>query len=252
MVKRNATIDWTLKQSVQAKLRVIVRRILRKCGYPPDKQEKATRTVLEQAELLADVWAAGASARCCSLLRRSVEDLQVDPCRQNEAAALHVAFDFHVDSVLKVTTRATALGDIVTTNTDSSSVSVLCSDDGGALQPAKEISRVRVAGHESDPFSPPHQPVSPGFFETMRIRLIARRDFVASDSEPLEPIAAIVNEAFARRYFGAASAIGRVYERTGRPPPVRQEIVGVVADARLSDPSGLGLTPTKCRLPTRS
>ena len=97
------------------------------------------------------------------------------------------------------------------------------------------ISRVRVAGHESDTFSPPHLPVSPGFFDTMRIRLIAGRDFIPSDSEPLEPTAVIVNEAFARRYFGAASPIGRVYERTGQPPPVRQEIVGVVTDARLSD-----------------
>lgn len=57
-VKRNVTIDWTLRESVQAKLRVMVKRILKKYGYPPDKREKATRTVLEQAELLADVWAA--------------------------------------------------------------------------------------------------------------------------------------------------------------------------------------------------
>jgi predicted permease len=94
------------------------------------------------------------------------------------------------------------------------------------------ISRVRVAGHESDTFSPPHLPVSPGFFDTMRIRLIAGRDFIPSDSEPFEPTAVIVNEAFARRYFGAASPIGRVYDRTGQPPPVRQEIVGVVTDVR--------------------
>jgi predicted permease len=97
------------------------------------------------------------------------------------------------------------------------------------------ISRVRVAGHESDTFSPPHLPVSPGFFETMGIRLIAGRDFIPGDSEPAEPTAVIVNEAFARRYFGAASPVGRVYDRTGQPPPVRQEIVGVVTDARLSD-----------------
>jgi putative ABC transport system permease protein len=97
------------------------------------------------------------------------------------------------------------------------------------------ISLVRVAGHESDPLSPPHLPVSPGFFDTMRIRLIAGRDFVPADSEPLEPTAVIVNEAFARHYFGAASPVGRVYDRTGQPPPVRQEIVGVVTDARLND-----------------
>ena len=46
------TIDWAVKETAWAKLRVMVRRILRKHGYPPDKQEKATQTVLEQAELL--------------------------------------------------------------------------------------------------------------------------------------------------------------------------------------------------------
>jgi len=51
-VRANTSIDWTVKESVRAKLRVIVKRILRKYGYPPDKQEKATQTVLEQAELL--------------------------------------------------------------------------------------------------------------------------------------------------------------------------------------------------------
>jgi type I restriction enzyme R subunit len=56
-VRRNVTIDWTVKESVRAMLCVIVRRILRKYGYPPDKQEKATRTVLEQAERLSEVWA---------------------------------------------------------------------------------------------------------------------------------------------------------------------------------------------------
>jgi type I restriction enzyme R subunit len=57
-VKQNVTIDWTVKESVRAKLRVIVKRILRKYGYPPDKQEAATNTVLQQAELLSDAWAA--------------------------------------------------------------------------------------------------------------------------------------------------------------------------------------------------
>lgn len=51
-VRRNVTIDWTVKETVRAKLRTMVKRILRKYGYPPDKQEQATRTVLEQAELL--------------------------------------------------------------------------------------------------------------------------------------------------------------------------------------------------------
>ena len=56
-VRKNATIDWTVKESARAKLRVIVRRLLRKHGYPPDKQERATQTVLEQAELLCKEWA---------------------------------------------------------------------------------------------------------------------------------------------------------------------------------------------------
>ena len=57
-VRRNVTIDWTLRENVRAQLRVLVRRILRKHGYPPDKQEKATQTVLEQAEVLSHGWAA--------------------------------------------------------------------------------------------------------------------------------------------------------------------------------------------------
>ena len=52
-IRKNATIDWTIKESVKAKLRVTVRRILRKYGYPPDMQILATETVLKQAELIA-------------------------------------------------------------------------------------------------------------------------------------------------------------------------------------------------------
>ena len=57
-VRQNVTIDWTLRENVRANLRVLVKRVLRKYGYPPDKQEKATRTVLEQAEALSADWAA--------------------------------------------------------------------------------------------------------------------------------------------------------------------------------------------------
>jgi type I restriction enzyme, R subunit len=57
MVRNNVTIDWTVKESVRAKLRIMVKRILRKYNYPPDKQAKATQTVLEQAELIAADWA---------------------------------------------------------------------------------------------------------------------------------------------------------------------------------------------------
>jgi len=56
MVRKNVTIDWTERESVQAKLRLMVKKILRKYGYPPDKQEKATLTVLEQAKLLGYEW----------------------------------------------------------------------------------------------------------------------------------------------------------------------------------------------------
>jgi type I restriction enzyme R subunit len=57
-VRSNVTIDWTIRENVRAQLRVLVKRILRKHGYPPDRQEKATQTVLEQAELLSAEWAA--------------------------------------------------------------------------------------------------------------------------------------------------------------------------------------------------
>ena len=56
-VRRNVRIDWTLRENVRANLRRLVKRILRKHGYPPDKQEKATRTVLEQAEVVSAGWA---------------------------------------------------------------------------------------------------------------------------------------------------------------------------------------------------
>lgn len=57
-VRQNVTIDWTVRESVHANLRRLVRRVLRRHGYPPDKQERATQTVLEQAELLSREWAA--------------------------------------------------------------------------------------------------------------------------------------------------------------------------------------------------
>ncbi len=56
-IRNNVTIDWTEREAVRAKIRVAVKRILRKHGYPPDKQEKATQTVLQQAELLCADWA---------------------------------------------------------------------------------------------------------------------------------------------------------------------------------------------------
>ena len=55
-VRANTAIDWTIKESVQAKLRTIVKRTLRKYGYPPDMQLLATENILQQAKLLADEW----------------------------------------------------------------------------------------------------------------------------------------------------------------------------------------------------
>ena len=56
-VRKNTTIDWAVRENIRAHLRVLVKRILRKHGYPPDMQEKATQTVLEQAEVLSENWA---------------------------------------------------------------------------------------------------------------------------------------------------------------------------------------------------
>ena len=57
-VRSNVTVDWTLRENVRAHLRRLVKRVLRKHGYPPDRRETATRTVLEQAEALSAGWAA--------------------------------------------------------------------------------------------------------------------------------------------------------------------------------------------------
>lgn len=55
-VSENVTIDWTLREGARAKIRVMVKRILNKYGYPPDLQEEAVKTVLQQAELLCSEW----------------------------------------------------------------------------------------------------------------------------------------------------------------------------------------------------
>ena len=55
-VKQNVTIDWQVRENVRAQIRVLVKRILRKHGYPPDMQKRATELVLEQAEVLCKDW----------------------------------------------------------------------------------------------------------------------------------------------------------------------------------------------------
>jgi type I restriction enzyme R subunit len=56
-IRKTVTIYWTVRESVQAKLRVKVKRILKKYGYPPDKQKMATQLVLEQAHVICRDWA---------------------------------------------------------------------------------------------------------------------------------------------------------------------------------------------------
>jgi len=56
MIRNSVTIDWTQRESVQAEIRLKVKKILRKYGYPPDKEKRATETVLKQAELVAQNW----------------------------------------------------------------------------------------------------------------------------------------------------------------------------------------------------
>jgi type I restriction enzyme R subunit len=55
-VRQSVTIDWTVRESARAKIRVMVSRILKKHGYPPDLQEEATKLVLEPAETLCADW----------------------------------------------------------------------------------------------------------------------------------------------------------------------------------------------------
>jgi type I restriction enzyme R subunit len=55
-LKANASVDWAHRESARARMRVLVRRILRKYGYPPDLQDAAVQTVIQQAELLASKW----------------------------------------------------------------------------------------------------------------------------------------------------------------------------------------------------
>ena len=63
MIRKSVTIDWTQRESVQADIRLKVKKILKKYGYPPDKQERATRTVLEQAEVIARDWVGSEDSR---------------------------------------------------------------------------------------------------------------------------------------------------------------------------------------------
>lgn len=60
-LKQNVSIDWAQREPARARIRVLVKRILRKYGYPPDLQDAAVQTVLQQAEVLSERWAAGSA-----------------------------------------------------------------------------------------------------------------------------------------------------------------------------------------------
>jgi type I restriction enzyme R subunit len=55
-VKRSVSVDWSRRENARAQIRLTVKRILKKYGYPPDLQESATALVLEQAEALCEAW----------------------------------------------------------------------------------------------------------------------------------------------------------------------------------------------------
>ena len=61
-LRRNLTVDWSARESVQARLRLMVKRILRTYKYPPDQQDAAVALVLAQAQALGEAWNVGASA----------------------------------------------------------------------------------------------------------------------------------------------------------------------------------------------
>lgn len=77
-IRRNVTIDWTQRETVRAKLRTMVKRLLRKHGYPPDKQEQATATVMEHAERLCETWAEEGTIGVATTLRPNAARYDVD------------------------------------------------------------------------------------------------------------------------------------------------------------------------------
>jgi len=116
-------------------------------------------------------------------------------------------------------------------------------------------SLVKLPGRQPDSTEVYYLEVSPGFMQTMGIRMLDGRDFEWRDVDqytavPNGPTPVIVNDAFARRYFPGVDAIGRRFERVvGRGPAVAQDIVGVVANAKYRDVRENGL-PT-VYLPSR-
>lgn len=92
---------------------------------------------------------------------------------------------------------------------------------------------IRMPGRDADAYEPYYLGVSPGFFETMGLRLVEGRDFERRDAERETVTAVVVNQAFARRYFPAESPLGRHFSRVDHDQKlVDQEIVGLAGDAK--------------------
>lgn len=97
------------------------------------------------------------------------------------------------------------------------------------------MTSVSVPDRPTDRFDVNLLRVSPGFFQTMRVRLVDGREFVPRDTEPDTPPVVIVSEAFAKQYFGETRAVGRTLDRILEAWTVGPEIVGVVADVKYND-----------------
>jgi putative ABC transport system permease protein len=107
--------------------------------------------------------------------------------------------------------------------------------DSGLIDARMATHSIRFPGREPESVKPKYLAVSPGFFDTMHIRLLAGRDFTARD-EAQGSTAVIVNEAFARQYLPRENPLGRRFEKVGDDGhPTPQEIVGVVRDAKYND-----------------
>ena len=103
----------------------------------------------------------------------------------------------------------------------------------GLFEGSASSQSLRIPGRAVEAFAPYYLPVSPGFLQTMRIRLLDGRDFEWRDTQPEWPSAVIVNESFARRYFPGESPLGkRFFYVAGRDTLVAQEIIGVARDAK--------------------
>lgn len=97
---------------------------------------------------------------------------------------------------------------------------------------------LRIPGRAVDSEDPWYLPISPGFVETMRIRLADGRDLEWRDAQPQSPSAVIVNESFARRYFPGESPLAKRFSRVDGGALVAQEIVGVARDAKYTSIRG--------------